>query len=158
MAKVKVDRMFHLSAMCCFLQVPVLEYCAMLCKQCTPLIPRTLRIFSRQHFWNLRWFGKKKHVSVDNFYCSFCFLASPWKSNQRLSIAKRRPLFVSLPYGPHSASIAFRHLPPNSASIGYVTAGSFFISVQLFPDAVNALREVWVLIRLWMQHSVKART
>ena len=27
-------------------------------------------------------------------------------------------------------------------------------SAQLFTDAVSALRKVWVLIRLWKQHSV----
>ena len=52
------------------------------------------------------------------------FAHSLGKSNQRLSVTKRRPSFVSLPYGPHSASIAFRHLPPNSARIGYATAWS----------------------------------
>ena len=31
----------------------------------------------------------------------------------------------------HSPSIAFRHLPPNSARFGYVTEGALFISAQL---------------------------
>ena len=44
--------------------------------------------------------------------------------------------------------IAFRHLPPNSARIGYATEGALSISVQLSTDAVSALRKVWVLIRL----------
>ena len=61
-------------------------------------------------------------------------------------------------FSSHTPSIAFRHLPPNSARIGYTTAGALFISAQLSTDAVNALRKVWVLIKLWKQHSVQART
>ena len=45
-------------------------------------------------------------------------------------------------------SIAFRHLPPNSARIGYVTEGALFISAQLSTDAVSALPKVRVLIKL----------
>ena len=44
-----------------------------------------------------------------------------------------------------SPSIAFRHLPPNSAGFGYATEGSLFVSAQLSTDAVSALRKVWVL-------------
>ena len=44
-------------------------------------------------------------------------------------------------------TIAFRHLPPNSARFGYVTEGALFISAQLSTDAVSALRKVWVLIK-----------
>ena len=43
----------------------------------------------------------------------------------------------------HTPSIAFRHLPPNSARFGYATEGALFISVQLSTDAVSALRKVW---------------
>ena len=32
--------------------------------------------------------------------------------------------------------------------------GAFFISMQLSTDAVSTLRKVWVLLRLWKQHSV----
>ena len=46
----------------------------------------------------------------------------------------------------HTPSIAFRHLPPNSARIGYATEGALFISAQLSTDAVSTLRKVWVLI------------
>ena len=42
----------------------------------------------------------------------------------------------------HTPSIAFRHLPPNSARIGYATEGALFISAQLSADAVSALRKV----------------
>ena len=35
---------------------------------------------------------------------------------------------------------------------------ALFISMQLSTDAVSSLRKVWVLIRLWKQHSVQART
>ena len=35
-------------------------------------------------------------------------------------------------------SIAFRHLPPNSATFGYVTEGALFISAQLSTDTVVA--------------------
>ena len=48
----------------------------------------------------------------------------------------------------HTPSIAFRHLPPNSARFGYVTEGALFISAQLSGDAVSALRKVRVLIWL----------
>ena len=47
---------------------------------------------------------------------------------------------------PHTPSIAFRHLPPNSATFGYATEGALFISAQLSTDAVSALRKVRVLI------------
>ena len=43
-------------------------------------------------------------------------------------------------------SIAFRHLPPNSAETGYASEGALFISAPLSTDAVGALRKVWVLI------------
>ena len=46
----------------------------------------------------------------------------------------------------HTPSIAFRHLPPNSARFSYVTEGALFISAQLSSDAVSALRKVRVLI------------
>ena len=55
-------------------------------------------------------------------------------------------LCVQLPI--HTPSIAFRHLPPNSARICYATEGTLFISAQLSTDAVSALRKVWVLIML----------
>ena len=55
-------------------------------------------------------------------------------------------------------SMAFRHLPPNFAKIGYPTEGALFISAQMSNDSDIALRKVWVLIRLWGQHSVQART
>ena len=46
----------------------------------------------------------------------------------------------------HTPSIAFRHLPPNSARFGYATEGALFTSAQLSTDAVRALRKVLVLI------------
>ena len=76
-------------------------------------------------------------------------------------------------------NIAFRHLPPDSASFGYATEGALFISTQLSTDAVSAfyvfaecpqmlksiiikdnsaVRKVWVLVRLWKQPSAHART
>ena len=55
--------------------------------------------------------------------------------------------------GLHTPSIAFRHLPPNSARFSYATEGALFISAQLSSDAVSTLRKVWVLIRLWKQPS-----
>ena len=48
----------------------------------------------------------------------------------------------------HTPSIAFRHLPPNSARTGYATERALFISAQLSTDAVSALRKDWVLIKL----------
>ena len=55
----------------------------------------------------------------------------------------------------HTPITAFRDLPPNSARFGYATEGALFISAQLFIDAVSALPEVWVLIRLWKQLAPK---
>ena len=46
----------------------------------------------------------------------------------------------------HTPSIAFQHLPPNSARFSYATKGALFISAQLSSDAVSALRKVRVLI------------
>ena len=46
----------------------------------------------------------------------------------------------------HTPSIAFRHLPPNSARFSYATEGALFISAQLSTDTVSALRKVRVLI------------
>ena len=57
----------------------------------------------------------------------------------------------------HTPSIAFRHLPPNSARFGYATEGALFISAQLSSDAVSALRKVWVQIRLLKQPSAVSR-
>ena len=45
-------------------------------------------------------------------------------------------------------TIAFRHLPPNSARFSYPTEGALLISAQLSTDAVSALRKVWVLTTL----------
>ena len=58
----------------------------------------------------------------------------------------------------HTPSIAFRHLPPNSARFSYATEGALFISAQLSTDAVTAFRKVFVLIRLWKQPSALAVT
>ena len=58
----------------------------------------------------------------------------------------------------HAPSIAFRHLPPNSARIAYATEGALFISAQLSTDTVSALQKVWVLVKLWKQSSAQART
>ena len=46
----------------------------------------------------------------------------------------------------HTPSIAFLHLPPNSARFSYATEGVLFISAQLSTDAVSAVRKVRVLI------------
>ena len=60
--------------------------------------------------------------------------------------------------GKHTPSIAFRHLPPNSATFSYATEGALFITAQLSADAVSALRKVWVLKRLRNQPSAEAHT
>ena len=39
----------------------------------------------------------------------------------------------------HTLSIAFQHLPPNSARFSYATEGALFISVQLSIDTVSTL-------------------
>ena len=48
--------------------------------------------------------------------------------------------------GSHTPSIAFRHLPPDSARFSYATKGALFISAQPSSDAVSALRKVRLLI------------
>ena len=48
----------------------------------------------------------------------------------------------------HTLSIAFRHLPPNSARFSYATEGALFISAQLTTDTTSAPQKVWVLIWL----------
>ena len=48
----------------------------------------------------------------------------------------------------HTPSIAFRHLPPNSARFSYATERALFISAQLSTDTVSALQKVWVLINM----------
>ena len=48
----------------------------------------------------------------------------------------------------HTPSIAFWHLPPNSARLSYATEGVLFISVRLSANAVSALQKVSVLVRL----------
>ena len=58
----------------------------------------------------------------------------------------------------HTPSIAFLHLPPDSARFSYATEGALFISAQLSTDAVSALRKVWVLLLLWKQPSAQAPT
>ena len=58
----------------------------------------------------------------------------------------------------HTPSIAFWHLPPDSARFSYATEGALFISEQLSTNAVSALWKVQVLIRLWKQPSAQART
>ena len=58
----------------------------------------------------------------------------------------------------YTPSIAFRHLPPNSARFSYATEGALFITMQLSTDAVNTLQMVRVLIRLLKQPSAKACT
>ena len=52
----------------------------------------------------------------------------------------------TLPLSLHTPSVAFQHLPPNSARFSYVTEGALFISAQLSTDAVSALRKVSILI------------
>ena len=51
------------------------------------------------------------------------------------------PLSSEVP--PHTPSIAFRHLPPNSAGFSYATEGALFVSAQLSTDAVSAFGKVW---------------
>ena len=65
----------------------------------------------------------------------FLFLLPPTTNSQRLLAQQRR----------HTLSIAFWHLPPNSARFSYTTEGVLFISAQLSSDMVSALRKVLAL-------------
>ena len=97
----------------------------------------------------------------------FCFIF-PTQSGKRTDGAKNASCCwtrradqqsIKLPMGPQhtsSPSITHLHLPPNSARTGCATEGALFTSAQLSTDAVSALRKVWVLIRLWEQHSHEA--
>ena len=59
----------------------------------------------------------------------------------------------------HTPSIAFRHLPPNSARFSYASEGALFISAQLSAVGVSALRKVReYMIRLRKQPSAQAPT
>ena len=49
-------------------------------------------------------------------------------------------LHYELPW--QTPSLAFRHLPPDSARPGYATEGALFISAHLSTDAVSALHKV----------------
>ena len=40
----------------------------------------------------------------------------------------------------HTPSIAFRHLPPNSARFSYATEGALFISAHLSTDFVGGYK------------------
>ena len=67
-------------------------------------------------------------------------------------------VYIRVHSPPHTPSIAFQHLPPNSARFSYATEGALFISAQLSTDEVSALRKVSVLPKLWKQPSALART
>ena len=45
---------------------------------------------------------------------------------------------------------------PYSARIGYAPEGAFFLSVNLSIDAVSASWGIWILVRLWKHHNIKA--
>ena len=94
------------------------------------------------------------------FTCPVDYHVMPSQTLWNLSNTKNRHT--------HTPSIAFRHLPPNSAitgyavdevglnvlrcradmlgTIDYATEGALCISEQLSTDAVSALQNVWVLI------------
>ena len=79
---------------------------------------------------------------------SFSIAAPPPQVHRR-----RRQIVGGLPSEGNTAlrtpSIAFRHLPPNSARFSYATEGALFVSAQLSSDAVSSLRNVRVLI--WLE-------
>ena len=80
------------------------------------------------------------------------------KQGKHLDLDPRHP--VGAEPGPthhpvHTPSITFWHLHPNSARTGYAIEGALFISTQLSADAARALQKVWVLVKLWKQHSDK---
>ena len=58
----------------------------------------------------------------------------------------------------HTLSLAFWHLPPNSAIIGWVTEGALFNSASLSAHAVSAIQKVWVLTRLCKQYITQTCT
>ena len=81
--------------------------------------------------------------------CSFTSLgmsrSQQAQQSSVITLTHARLHWILLPL--HTQNIAFRHLPPNSARIGYGTEGAaLFISVQLSAGVVNALPKVWVLI------------
>ena len=79
--------------------------------------------------------GVLSHGNLLNFRCS------QLKAQNTVSIVSSCILTSHQPHR-HTASIAFRHPPPNSARFGYATDGALFISTQLSSDAVSALRKV----------------
>ena len=86
--------------------------------------------------------GLRAHLRT---LCSTIQPSSPRWSDGKL-VSKEAGLTAQC--GTHTPSIAFRHLPPNSAGVIYATEGALFISAQLSTDAVSALRKVRVLIWL----------
>ena len=85
--------------------------------------------------------GVLSHGNLLNFRCS------QLKAQNTVSIVSSWILTSHQPHR-HTASIAFRHPPPNSARFGYATEGALFISAQLSTDAVRATQKVWELITL----------
>ena len=90
---------------------------------------------------------------ASNISCFNCFIVALKEMKIKLMIkaANYQTEHGILPSGLqmiHTPSIAFRHLPPNSARFGYATEGALFISAQLSTDVVSTLRKVWVLIWL----------
>ena len=71
----------------------------------------------------------------------FChrFRPASWRHWYRVLVTKWQ-------HSQHTLNFAFRHLPPNSARIGYATEGTLFIYAQLSTDAVSTLWKLWVLI------------
>ena len=106
-------------------------------------------------WWHARWRSRRvlrwccRSVAESDHQCSRPSL-SPWTSTTARRwhlcwnsgcVGKGEPLC-------HTPSIAFQHLPPNSARFSYATEGALFISAQLSSDAVSALRKVLALIWL----------
>ena len=74
----------------------------------------------------------------------FFMIATQWSTDAVSAFQKVWVLTTLL-------SIAFQHLPPNSARIGYAIEEALFIFMHLSTDAVSALQNVWVLTRQWKQ-------
>ena len=82
------------------------------------------------------YFAKEKETKEKKcviYFVHACTSKKKYKANslkrQKVNIKKKK--VVRSDRYSHTPSIAFRHLPPNSAGFSYATEGALFISAQL---------------------------
>jgi len=97
---------------------------------------------------------QQKHIQIRTLNGGFCFLKMPcwlyfpWRLLFASVTVNGSGCIKHHQVSPHTPSIAFQHLPLNSARFSYATEAALFISAQLYSDAVSTLRKVRVLVKL----------